>query len=155
MSTQHKTSTFVQHQLDAKLRVAVPSDWRPAEGEVLRLMATELHGKPVVRAYFSKAYERKLHEIENLPRFEGQPAQRDAARRYFKSHCHRVEINSQGKLTIPKSLADHAGLPQPGKVCLEYTEDEFIEILNEENHDAMLAKQAAELSQFKDLFSIG
>ncbi len=155
MSTHHKTSTFVQHQLDAKLRVAVPTDWRPPEGEVLRLKSDDLHTFPVVRAYFSKSYERKLEEIEHLPRFEGQPALRDAARRYFKSHCHRVEINSQGKLTLPKSLADAAGLPQPGKVCLEFTEGEFIEILNVENHEAMLQKQASEVAQFKDLFSIG
>jgi len=137
------------------MRVAVPADWHPAEGESFRLMATETHGFPVVRAYTQAAYERKLAEIEAHPRFADQPAKRDTARRFFKSHCHPMEVNSQGKLTIPRNLAESAGLPIPGKVRLEYTENDFIEVFSIENHEAMLSKQADDVSEFSDLFSIG
>ncbi len=156
MSTpENILSNYREHQLDGKMRVAIPAEWRPAEGISLRLMSTETHGFPVVRAFTEQAYERKLAEIEAHPRFVDQPGKRDTARRFFKSHCHPVEVNSQGKLTIPRSLAEAAQLPLPGKVRLEYTEGEYIELFTIENHEAMLEKQSNDMSEFKDLFSIG
>ena len=105
----------------------------------------------MIRAYFEASYQRKLAEIEGHERFEKRPAERDKVRRFFKRSCHKVVINTQGKLTVPPALAKAAEFSIPGKICLEFSEDDSIDLYTPENHTRMTEMLNAELTEFSDL----
>ena len=92
-------------KLDAKYRVSVPSDWRPGRGEALplRLLQWKTYKVAVLKALTDEAFEAMIASIDASELSAGMKSQRKGL---VYSRNTRVTINDQGKLLIPKKLAE-------------------------------------------------
>ena len=134
----HYRSGHLDRQLDPKGRFSLPVDWRPCHGESVYFVKAEVEGIPALRVFTKTAFDRKLAEIECA---EGvTPAQRDRARGILFGSAVESKANEQGKLTIPKALAEGHGLTLPGSVHL-VGRGELFEIFTPENGKAIEAAE--------------
>lgn len=103
-----------EHKLDSKYRVSVPSAWRPAQGETvpLRLLKWKHLGVPILRALTNEAFEDMIASIANDP--ELKPGLKSARKSAIFAGSESALLNDQGKLSIPKKLADQKGLEAGG-----------------------------------------
>ena len=153
-------SNFVEHQLDAKLRLAIPSGWRPKVFEAEGAEAAPLHVRPMkqldgtylLRCFYHHYREEIIREISERPEYAGKPAKRMDAIMQFTTLCHPREVNSQGKLVVPEALVKAANLPVPGKVVLLLNEGFFFDIMSRTTFEAVMAVRAAREPEFSDLF---
>ncbi len=104
-------------KLDAKFRVSVPSEWRPARGEALplRLLNWQTYQVPVLKALTDEAFVAMVASIDDSDLPAGVKGQRKGL---LYSRNTPVTINEQGKLLIPKKLAKEHGLDSGGAVHL-------------------------------------
>ncbi len=134
-------------KLDAKFRVSVPSEWRPGRGEALplRLLKWQTYKIPVLKALTDEAFEAMIDSIDGSDLPAGVKSQRKGL---LYSRNTQVAINDQGKVLIPKKLAEEHGLEASGAVHLSGRGTNF-DIVSPRDHDAM---QAAEESLLGDLY---
>lgn len=104
-------------KLDAKYRVSVPAEWRPGRGEALplRLLKWRTYQVPVLKALTDGAFEAMIASIDSSDLPPGVKSQRKGL---VYSRNTPVSINDQGKLLIPKKLAEEHGLDAGGAVHL-------------------------------------
>ena len=135
------------YKLDAKYRVSVPSEWRPGRGEAvpLRLLKWQAHGVPVLKALTDKAFEAMIDSIDNSDLPAGVKNQRKGV---VYSRNTPVTINDQGKMLIPKKLAEEHGLEAGGMVHL-YGRGTNFDLVSPRDHGAL---QAAEEALLGDLY---
>lgn len=145
-------SNFVEHQLDSKLRLAVPSAWRPKEGAIHLRPKKQPDGSVILRGFYEHYRNAKIEEIKGLAQFAAAPARREDAIQQFTNLTHPREINSQGKLVLPEALVDAARLPLPGKVVLLWTPDYFFDIMSRETFEAISRARAQQEEDFSHLF---
>ena len=92
-----------RHNIDAKNRVFIPAKHRDALGELLVIY-------PGLRNKCLKVCSVDQWKIIN-DRINSLPAdRREALNRFFNSTGDTFEPDSQGRVTLTKSLVDHAGL---------------------------------------------
>ncbi len=134
-------------KLDAKYRVSVPSEWRPGRGEALplRLLKWQTYKVPVLKALTDGAFEAMINSIDQSDLPAGIKSQRKGL---LYSRNTQVTINDQGKVLIPKKLAEEHGLTAGGTVHLFGRGTNF-DIVSPRDHEAM---QAAEESLLGDLY---
>jgi len=134
-------------KLDAKFRVSVPSDWRPGRGEALplRLLKWETYKIPVLKALTDQAFTAMIASIDESDLPAGVKSQRKGL---LYSRNTRVTINDQGKVLIPKRLAEEHGLEAGGAVHLFGRGTNF-DLVSPRDHEAM---QEAETSLLGDLY---
>ncbi|MCH1421349.1 MAG: hypothetical protein L7W40_13690, partial [Akkermansiaceae bacterium] len=135
---EHYRSGQLDRQLDPKGRFSLPVDWRPVHGESVYFVKVRVEEIPALRVFTQTAFDRKLSDIETTA--DATPAQRDRARGILFGSAIESKVNEQGKLTIPKALAEDHGLTLPGAVRL-VGRGELFEIFTPENGKAI---QAAE-----------
>ena len=93
---------------------------------------------PALRVLTQTAFDRKLADIEGSR--EATPAQRDRARGILYGASIETKVNDQGKLTIPKAVAEGHGLTLPGPAHL-VGRGELFEIFTPENGQAIKAAE--------------
>lgn len=94
------------HKLDAKNRIAIPSEWRPSEGCCLLLLESQREGRPMIKAL---TYEKFDELVETINATDYTPAQKDMLIGKLHSDCVETAINAQGKMLVPKRMIDRAG----------------------------------------------
>ena len=134
-------------KLDAKFRVSVHSEWRPARGEALplRLLNWQTYQVPVLKALTDEAFVAMVASIDDSDLPAGVKGQRKGL---LYSRNTPVTINEQGKLLIPKKLAKEHGLDSGGAVHL-YGRGTNFDIVSPRDHPAL---QAAEEALLGDLY---
>lgn len=131
----------LDRQLDSKGRISLPVDWRPPADECFYLVKVKVLGVPGLRALTQEAFAKKLKDIEELP--DSTPRVRDQARNMLFGATIEGNVSAQGKLTIPKALAEAHGLTLPGTATLIGRGDSF-EIFTPENAITLEAAEARE-----------
>jgi len=131
----------LDRQLDSKGRISLPVDWRPPADECFYLVKVKVFGVPGLRALTQDAFAKKLTEIEELP--DSSPRLREQAKNMLFGATIEGSVSAQGKLTIPKALAEAYGMALPGSVTLMGRGDSF-EIFTPDNAVALEAAEAKE-----------
>lgn len=134
--SSHNRSGHLDRQLDPKGRFSLPVDWRPDNGENVYFVKVKVEGIPALRVFTQTAFDRKLVDIEST--LDATPAQRDRARGILYGAAIDSKVNDQGKLTIPKALAENHGLTLPGAVHI-VGRGELFEIFTPKNGEAIEA----------------
>ncbi|MGC6467372.1 MAG: division/cell wall cluster transcriptional repressor MraZ [Akkermansiaceae bacterium] len=125
-------------QLDTKGRISLPVSFRPAPGENVYLLEVKVLGVPCLRVLTEEGFQQKLRDIEKM---EGAtPALRDRARGTLFGMCLETKVNDQGKLTIPKAMAEGHGLELPGSALL-VGRGKLFEIYTSTNGEALKAAE--------------
>jgi len=134
-------------KLDAKCRVSVPSEWRPGRGEALplRLLKWKIYQVPVLKALTDEAFEAMSASIDGSDLPAGIKSQRKGL---VGARNTPVTIHDQGKLLVPKKLAEEHGLEAGGSVHLFGRGSNF-DLVSPRDHAAM---QAAEDALLGDLY---
>ncbi|MDO5469926.1 MAG: hypothetical protein Q4F38_01380 [Akkermansia sp.] len=95
------------HKLDPKYRVAVPARWRSVYGQELVMLESTYHGYNILKCFTHESFATKLNEIRERALADGYELGDvdeyigDIAGKSFVG-----EVNSQGKLLIPKQQRD-------------------------------------------------
>lgn len=137
------------YKTDAKNRVNVVPAWRPGPGEVINLMPSISDGVKIIRVLTQQAFEYRVAQIKEhttSPKKEAELKTRLV--RLLREVC----VNDQGKLLIPKDLAEHAGIAPDSEVMLSAGHSHF-EIWNRAKFDQVfglsaVAEEDDELSIF-------
>lgn len=141
-------------QLDTKGRISLPVSFRPAPGENVYLLEVEVLGVPALRVLTQEGFQQKLEDIEAM---EGATAAlRDRARGTLFGMCLETKVNDQGKLTIPKAMAEGHGLELPGAALL-VGRGKLFEIYTTTNGEALKAaerRNREENTQINDVLGI-
>ena len=151
---RHLRFGSVNRQLDIKGRIALPRAWRPNAGESFYLVKVRVFGVPGLRALTQEAFRKKLEDIEGLP--SSTPRLRDQAKSMLFGATVVANFSGQGKLAVPKALAESQGMSLPGAVSLIGHGDSF-EILTRENAsilEAAEAKEREENSMINDVLNL-
>ena len=129
------------YKLDAKHRVSVPAEWRPGRGEAvrLRLLKWKTYGVPVLKALTDEAFEAMIASIDGAEMPAGVKGQRKGL---LFSRNTPVMINDQGKLVIPKKVAEEHGLEAGGAVHLFGRGTNF-DLVSPRDQGAMLEAEEA------------
>ena len=142
----------VKHKLDPKSRVAVPADWRTAQGSTLRMLAATSEGYPVLKCYTEEGFADKISGIRQEAKEQGAtPVQIDHYIGVITGQCFVGEVSTQGKLLIPKAqrerlrLADQASIVGRGS---------YFEIWNPEDFDLVSSPEAMKQLELDKLFGI-
>ena len=98
-----------EHAIDAKGRTSLPARFRDAldAAEDVTLVVTPALFDPCLHAYPMQAWEELEAKIVKLPQFDPNVV---AFRRRYLSAAVECELDKQGRILIPPSLRDHAGL---------------------------------------------
>lgn len=91
-----------QHNMDLKGRVTIPSKFREDLGDKFYI-CKGLDGCLFVLS--TQQWEKFVEKVSAMPMAQGKSIQR-----YFFSGAAEVEPDKQGRVLIPQSLRDHAGL---------------------------------------------
>jgi DNA-binding transcriptional regulator/RsmH inhibitor MraZ len=109
----YKGSHF--YKIDPKNRVSVYPAWRGDLGAPLYLQLVKEFGLPAVRVLSEEAYQRRVMVVRESDKTE---AEKNKLLAKFALYCHDSSINEQGKLLIPKDLAEQAEIQPDSDVVL-------------------------------------
>lgn len=98
-----------EHAIDAKGRTSIPARFRDVlvAANDLRLVVTPALFDPCLHMHPMKAWEELENKIAALSQFDPHVV---AFRRRYLSAAVECEIDKTGRILIPPSLRDHAGL---------------------------------------------
>lgn len=101
----------VTHKLDPKSRVAIPANWRAAQGAVLTLIEASGSGYPIIKCYTEAAFEQKMDDIRRQATAAGaEPGDIDRYIGIITGRSFEAEVSGQGKLLIPKAQRERLHL---------------------------------------------
>ena len=90
------------HNIDAKGRVFVPAKMRDVFGETF---VAAVVMEPCVSLYTLDGWNAMLEKLEQLPMSKSRQLLR-----YLSSNAADVQVDSQGRILLPKHLLEHAKL---------------------------------------------
>lgn len=90
-----------RHTLDAKGRLFIPAKLREELGDVFYVT---LSMEKCLSAYSSESWERFMDKIREMPRVK------QIKMRPLFAHAAKCELDSQGRILLPQTLRDFAGL---------------------------------------------
>jgi DNA-binding transcriptional regulator/RsmH inhibitor MraZ len=118
--------------------------WRPLlEDEPIMLRLTQLEGLPGLMVLTEAAFQEKKAIINRMERPETDRRKRLGA---LAASCREASINEQGKLTIPKDLAERAGI-QPEEEAEVVGRDGYFEVWKKTYADEIKIKEEALLAE--------
>lgn len=126
------------YKTDSKNRVNVVPAWRPAQGEVLNLMPSISEGVNVIKVLTQEAFE---YRVERIRQHATSPKEESQLKTKLVRLLREASINEQGKLLIPKDLADHAGISPDSEVMLSAGDSHF-EIWNRSQFEKVFGLSA-------------
>jgi len=137
-----------EHKLDSKYRVSVPAAWRPSAGQTvqLRLLSWKHLGVPVLKVLTNEAFEAMIASIDEDPALNA--GQKGAKKGLLYSLNESANLNDQGKLSIPKKVAQKQGFASGEEVHLSGRGTNF-DMVSPRDIDAL---RAAENKILEDLY---
>ncbi len=114
------------YKTDSKNRVNVVPAWRPVQGEALNLMPSLSEGAKVIKVLTQEAFE---YRVERIKQHATSPKEESQLKTKLVRLLREANVNEQGKLLIPKDLADYAGISPDSEVMLS-AGDSHYEIWN-------------------------
>lgn len=143
-----------EHKLDTKYRVSVPSSWRPASGETiaLRLIKWKHLKVPVLRVMTKEAFSAVIKSIEES--LELPVGTRNAQKQALFSRSIMVQLNDQGKMSIPKKNAEEFGITAGGTAHL-FGRGQSFDIVAPANVEELHEREAAVLEDLYDTVDFG
>ncbi len=102
------------HKLDPKNRIAIPGDWRPSDDTPLLLLSSSREGLPTIKVYTQQCF---LQIVEQIKASDFSFAAKDAYIGRMYANSVECLVNSQGKLLVPKNLAEHAKIESLVKIA--------------------------------------
>lgn len=145
---------YQRYKMDPKNRISVRPAWRPEPGEPMTLMYSKHDGTelPLVRVLTREAYEEKVALIRDSSM---EPVKKNKALGILAMRCTDVQINDQGKLTVPKELCERAGIAPESEAVL-VGRGHFFELLSGENFEKIFAIESNDnLDDDEELASLG
>ena len=142
-----------EHKLDKKLRVSVPSCWRPAAGGSysLRLLRWEIEGIPVIKALTDEAFQAALESIQESDLSAGMKSRQKAV---LYTHNQPVSVNEQGKLLIPKKFAEERGL-QAEETLYFLGRGNYFELMSPVHYESFMKQEQEILTSLYDTLDFG
>jgi DNA-binding transcriptional regulator/RsmH inhibitor MraZ len=131
------------YKTDSKNRVNVVPSWRPPQGEELLLMASISEGVNIIKVLTNEAVEYRLKKIEQ---HESDPKKEAETKTRLKRLLRESSVNEQGKMLIPKDLAQHAGISPDSDVTLSAGDSHF-EIWNRAKFEEIFGVSAVPESE--------
>lgn len=129
------------HKLDAKNRIAIPSEWRPSEGCCLLLLESKRQGHPMIKAL---THDKFKELVETINATDYTPAQKDMLVGKLHSDCLETAINGQGKMLVPKRMLERIGFSSDVKLV---GRGGYFEIWRPELYDEVEQLEAAKLEE--------
>lgn len=126
------------YKTDSKNRVNVVPSWRPPQGEGFSLMASVSEGVNIIKVLTDEAVVYRLRKIEQ---HETDPKKEAQTKTRLKRLLRESSVNEQGKMLIPRDLAQHAGITPDSEVTLSAGDSHF-EIWNRENFESIFGVAA-------------
>ncbi len=96
-----------EHAIDEKGRTSLPARFRDVLADAKDVILTPSLFDPCVELYPLKAWQDLEDKIAELPRFDPNAIQ---FRRRYLSAAIECELDKQGRILVPPSLREHAGL---------------------------------------------
>ena len=143
-ATTRMTSQFQDYKgsfpykIDSKNRVNVVPSWRPPQGAGLSLMASISVGVKVIKVLTDEAVAYRLQKIEE---HETDPKKEAQTKTRLKRLLRESSVNEQGKMLIPKDLAEYAGIESDSEVTLSAGDSHF-EIWNRSSFEKVFGVAA-------------
>lgn len=154
--SEHTTSFEgeYEHKLDKKLRVSVPASWRPKEGSsyTLRLLKWEYSGFPIIKALTENAFQAAIDSIQNDPELPSGIKNKRKGTLY--THNQPVNVNTQGKMLIPKKFAEARGLVAEASVHLLGRGNNF-DLIDAKNYEALIAIEQEVMADLYETLDFG
>lgn len=110
------------YKTDSKNRVNVVPVWRPVQGEALNLMPSISEGVKVLKVLTQEAFE---YRVERIKQHAASPKEESQLKTKLVRLLREANVNEQGKLLIPKDLADYAGILPDSEVMLSAGDSHF------------------------------
>jgi MraZ protein len=110
------------YKTDAKCRVNVVPAWRPAQGEVLNLMPSISEGVKVIKVLTQEAFE---YRVERIKEHSETPKEESQLKTKLVRLLREVSVNEQGKLLIPKDMAEYAGIAPDSEITMSAGDSHF------------------------------
>ncbi len=126
------------YKTDSKNRVNVVPAWRPAQGEALNLMPSLCEGVKILKVLTQEAFE---YRIERIRAHATSPKEESQLKTKLVRLIREATVNEQGKLLIPKDLADYAGIAPDSEVTLSAGDSHF-EIWNRADYERLFGTDA-------------
>ncbi|MGJ8644510.1 MAG: division/cell wall cluster transcriptional repressor MraZ [Luteolibacter sp.] len=126
------------YKTDAKSRVNVVPAWRPAPGEALNIMPSVSEGVKVLKVLTNEAFEYRVQRIKD---HATSPKEESQLKTKLVRMLREVGVNDQGKMLIPKDLAEYAGIAPDSEVMLSAGDSHF-EIWNRASFEEIFGLSA-------------
>ncbi len=104
---------FKPYNVDPRYRISVQRAWHPAGDRPFYLLYSLTNGLPCLKVLTEEAFIERVNTINNSELSQGKK-QKLLGR--LAGMCREVGLNSQGKLAIPKDLAEAAQIKAGGEV---------------------------------------
>lgn len=126
------------YKTDAKCRVNVVPGWRPVPGEPLNIMPSISEGVKVLKVLTNEAFEYRVQRIKD---HATSPKEESQLKTKLVRMLREVGVNDQGKMLIPKDLAEYAAIGADSEVMLSAGDSHF-EIWNRESFEKIFGLSA-------------
>ena len=128
---------FTPYKMDPKFRVSIQPSWRPEAGEPLFLLYSTAYDMPVIKVHSQAAYDEKVARIQDSTL---TPKAKSLKLGRLAMLSVEATLNDQGKLLVPKSLSEKAGIQADAEVMLA-GRGNYFEIWSKENFLQVLARE--------------
>ncbi|MGJ8632281.1 MAG: hypothetical protein ACSHX7_00005 [Luteolibacter sp.] len=110
------------YKTDAKNRVTVVPAWRPAQGETVNLMPSISEGVKILKVLTQNAFEYRVQRITDNAK---TPKEESTLKTKLVRLLREANVNEQGKLLIPKDLAEYAGISPDSGIMMSAGDSHF------------------------------
>ncbi len=144
-------NSLYRHGIDDKRRVQIPAKWRPTEAGTeftLVLWPKSIEG-PCIRALPPREMADLMRDLAAMPNSDPNKV---VLKRFIGSESVQVTLDKTGRVCLPESMADMAGIKADGEAVLVGLLDRF-EIWNPDRYakvkasDAIMAQEAFKLME--------
>lgn len=142
----------VTHKLDPKSRVAIPANWRDAQGATLWIIEARNEGYPILKCYTKESFEEMVNGIRAHAESRGfEPIRINQYIGTIIGMSFQAEVSSQGKLLIPKAQRERMQLADTVAIVGRGT---YFEIWEPANFEATKAPEALAKLELDKVFGI-
>jgi MraZ protein len=141
-----------EHKLDPKNRVAIPANWRAIFGQELVLLDSSSNNQKykVIKCFTHENFAKKLHEIRERALADGhEMGDVDEFIGDIACKSFETEVNTQGKLLIPKQQRDRLKLGEYARLVGRTT---HFEIWNNDDFNIAAEQKDAKESSLNKKF---
>ncbi len=126
------------YKTDSKNRVNVVTAWRPLQGEALNLMPSICEGVKIIKVLTQEAFE---YRVDRIRQNATSPKEESQLKTKLVRLLREATVNDQGKLLIPKDLAEYAGISPDSEIMMSAGDSHF-EIWNRAEYDRIFGLSA-------------